>query len=176
MKHVGPRAPNEKNNSNLNRDVNGREQRLNAEWSRKRKVCCQGIIIRGLSKNIHPRIADEIDRVADTKQHCTTLNPIAGSSDRCVAYITKLQNQARSSNKETQIKWMIEIHIAKWLFLSTFTLNSIQADFWLHFQTAKHCRADPKDCSKSQGRFKGLKSRLKRGPSGNCRLMTRMHP
>jgi len=85
------------------------------------------------------------------------------SSDRCVAYIKKRENQARSSNKETQVKGMIEIHIVRLSFLSTFTLNSvqfssIQADFWLHFQTAKHCRAEPKDCSKSKGRFKGFES------------------
>ena len=85
------------------------------------------------------------------------------SSDRCVAYITKRQNQARSSNKATQIKGMIEVYIVRWLFLSTFTLNSVQMssnqpDFWLHFQTAMHCRAEPKDCSKSQGIFKGFES------------------
>ena len=35
------------------------------------------------------------------------------SSDRCVAYITKRQNQARSSNKATQIKGMIEVYIVR---------------------------------------------------------------
>ncbi len=54
--------------------------------------------------------------------------------NRCVAYITKRQNQARSSNKATQIKGMIEVYIARLLFLSTVTFNlvqfsSVQADF-----------------------------------------------
>jgi hypothetical protein len=35
------------------------------------------------------------------------------SNDRCVAYITKQQNQARSSNKETQIKGMIKVYIVR---------------------------------------------------------------
>ncbi len=35
------------------------------------------------------------------------------SSDRCVAYITGRQNNARTSIKETQIKGMIEVHIVR---------------------------------------------------------------
>ena len=35
------------------------------------------------------------------------------SSDRCVVYITKRQNQDRSSDKAAQIKGMIEVYIVR---------------------------------------------------------------
>ena len=35
------------------------------------------------------------------------------SSYRCVAYITKRQNQAKSSNKATKLKGMIEVNIVR---------------------------------------------------------------
>lgn len=50
------------------------------------------------------------------------------ASDRCVAYITKRQNQGKSSNKEKQIKKFVEDHSVRTIYiirLCTISLGSV---------------------------------------------------